>query len=94
MEKQREKTIILVILVVAGSIGVFLQFNTFFSDKDLFDSMSEIDKLGYIPKFDYIHGFWLMFIGLFFIFLLVFCDFPSFNRIFKVFIKDFKKKFF
>jgi len=93
MEKQREKTIILCIMVVMGCIGVFLQFNMFYSDKKLFDNMDEIEKLLYKPKFDYLHGFWLMFMGLFFLFLLVFLDIPSFGRVKRVLYSYFLKKF-
>lgn len=93
MEKQREKTLILCILLVLGCIGLYLQFTVYYSDLAKEKNMSGMEKLLYKPKFDYLHGFWLAFMGLWFIFLLVFLDIPSMGRVRRVLYRDFLKKF-
>lgn len=91
MEK---KEVVLLFLIVFGSIGVVWNISTVYNDLAVLKELTYMEKLFLAnnPKFEYVKGFWLVFSGLFFIFLLVFLDSPSFKNVFKTFKRDLTKK--
>lgn len=93
MKNKKQFSIILFILVISGFFMFFMSYNSFVSDKKIIDGFDKdvimISLFNrYVNKFDYLHGFWLIPTGIFFIMLLVIIDFPSFEDIFKRFKKD------
>jgi len=93
MEK---KEVILLVMIVCFVLSMLFYYsftvpeNERISKLDLMTDHWEISH----PKFNYIFGLWLMPMGLFFIFLLVFLDMPSFGEIYRHLKCDFKKKIF
>lgn len=91
------KAIILLIICINGIFTSIMTYSIFLQDKAIIDSFDD-DLLkislynNYENKFDYLHGLFLIPTGLFFIFILLFLDVPTYFDIYKKLKKDLKNK--
>ena len=87
-----KKAFLLLVMIVCGCIGNYLLITTYTNDIERGKNMT-VDQIQFeSTKFDYFKGTWLIFHGLFFVFLLVFLDTPTFKSIYRRFKTDCIKK--
>lgn len=89
-----KQTFLIICIFVCGCLGNYFLFTTVCNDFEKGRNMGFLERQYESTKFDYFHGIWLIFHGLFFVLLLVFFDAPSFETIYKHFRSEFIKKFF
>ena len=97
MEKERKKEIVFVLMVVCGVVGVCMHVSSYYEQVNSFEkiryTITEVDRYYMMRDFDYMRGLFLIPEGLFFVFLLVYLDVPSFSEAGIVLYTDLKKKF-
>lgn len=95
--KNNKLTIILFLLILFGFVSIILSMSSFYKDKSIIDSFEkDVLKIRlfnmYENNFNYLHGIYLIPIGLFICCILLILEVPSITEIFKIIKKDLIKK--
>ena len=91
--KNRQKAVLMALMLIFGLLSWFSWYYITLPNEIEVSKMPILSYERLHPKFDYLNGLWLMFGGVFFIFLLIFLDLPSFEEIFKAAKRDIYYKF-
>lgn len=92
-----KKEIVLLILIISGVFSSVLTISTVINDKNIINNFDNdiIDTTFfnlYLNKFNYMHGIYLIPNVIFFVFLLIYLEIPSYSDAYKRLKKDFKEK--